>query len=287
MSFTRRDDRGYIMPITFGPNSIMYPETGKKYNEPGEIHVASITYESDREAIEALLPECYTLNDPYVTVAVCEFTNLGYMAGKAYNLINVNVPVHFKGERDDLDADYIMVMFENHGDPIMGGRDTMGYNKVYCEIPNIEHYGSKYIARANSWDFRFMKMELDMSKEAPDLKTLQANEARSQGKVNFKYLPHVMEKGEEPALNYTKPAVAYPTILPKWEQPDDYPYELRKPEIEYGDGKIEFIKPTWEEMPTDYHIGLGLSTLECKRVIAAKHVIYDDPCIYNTCYRLR
>ena len=186
---------------------------------------------------------------------------LYYLYSSTNNLINVNVPVHFKGERDDLDADYIMVMFENHGEPIMGGRDTMGYNKVYCEIPNIEHYGSKYVARANSWDFRFMKMELDMSKEPQDLATVQAIEAKSQGKVNFKYLPHVMEKGEDPALNYTKPAVAYPTILPKWEQPDDYPYELRKPEIEYGDGTIEFIKPTWEEMPTDYNIGLTVSVL--------------------------
>ena len=37
----------------------------------------------------------------------------------------------------------------------------------------------------------------------------------------------------------------------------------------------------------DYNIGLGLSTLKCKRVLSAKHVVYDDPCIYNTCYRLR
>jgi acetoacetate decarboxylase len=287
MAFVRRDDKAYFMPITFGPSQLVYPEPGKKYYEPGEIHVASITYETDREAIEALLPECYTLNDPYVTVATCEFTNLGYLAGKAYNLININVPVHFKGERDDMNGDYILVMFENHGDPIIGGRDTMGYNKIYCDIPNIEHVGSKYVSRASNWDFRFMKMELDMSQEVPDLETYKANEARSEGKMNFKYLPHVMEKGEDPTLNYTKPAVAYPTVLPKWEKPADYPYEIRTPQMEMGSGTIEFYEPTWEEMPSDYHIGVGLSTLKCKRVIGAKHVVYDDPCIYNTCYRLR
>ena len=43
MSFKPQDDKAYLMPITFGPNSIMYPNNGKKYSEPGEIHVASIT----------------------------------------------------------------------------------------------------------------------------------------------------------------------------------------------------------------------------------------------------
>lgn len=287
MAFVRRDDKVYIMPVSLGPISICNPEPGEKYYEPGEVQVASITYETDREALEKLIPECYTLNDPYVTVAVCEFKHLGYLAGKAYNLINVNVPVHFKGERDDLDADYILVMFENHGDPIMGGRDTMGYNKVYCEIPNIERNGSKYMARALNWDFKFMNLEVDLSQDVPDPETYAANEARSQGKVNYKYLPHVMEKGEDPATNYTKPAVAYPTILPKWEKPADYPYEIRTPKIQKGSGKIEFIRPTWEEMPSDYNIAAALSTLECKRVIGAKHVVYDEPAVYNTCYRLR
>lgn len=287
MAFVRDESKAYLQPVSFGPSNIIQPAPGKKYYEPGEIHVASITYETDREVLEKFIPECYTLNDPYVTVALCEFTNLGYLAGKSYNLLNVNVPVHFKGERDDLDADFIICMFENQGEPIYGGRDTMGYNKVYCELPNIEHVGSKYIARANSWDFRFMKMEIDMSQDVPDLETYKANEARSAGKVSYKYLPHVREKEDPIEINYTKPAVEYPTILPKWERPDDYPYEFRTPEMELGSGKIEFYRPEWEDMPSNYQIGVGLSELKVKRVIGAKHVVYDDPCIYNTCYRLR
>ena len=41
MSFKPQDDKAYLMPITFGLNTIIYPASGKKYNEPGEIHVAS------------------------------------------------------------------------------------------------------------------------------------------------------------------------------------------------------------------------------------------------------
>ena len=105
--------------------------------------------------------------------------------------------------------------------------------------------------------------------------------------MHYKYVPDVMEKGEDPATNFTKPAIAYPTILPKWQRPDDYPYNLRIPDIDFCDGKVEFYKPEWTDMPTYYNVGVGLNSLVCKRVIGAKHLIYDEPCEYTTCYKLR
>ena len=79
-------------------------------------------------------------------------------------------------------------MFENHADPIVGGRDTMGYSKIYCDIPRVQHDENKYIATASSWDFRFMKMELDISKPIPDMETFKSNEARSADKMHYKYV---------------------------------------------------------------------------------------------------
>ena len=119
------------------------------------------------------------------------------------------------------------------------------------------------------------------------MENFKYNEARSEGKIHYKYVPDVMEKGEDPATNFTKPAIAYPTILPKWQRPDDYPYNLRIPDIDFCDGKVEFYKPEWTDMPTYYNVGVGLNSLVCKRVIGAKHLIYDEPCEYTTCYKLR
>lgn len=295
MSLKFEKDKVYQMPVFFGPGSMQCdPGNGDRpaknmnsHFQPGEVQVVQVTYETEREVLEKMIPECYTLNDPYVSVCLCEFTNLGWLAGKTYNLININVPVHFKGDRDDLDGDLVLVMFENHADPIVGGRDTMGYSKIYCDIPRVQHDENKYIATASSWDFRFMKMELDISKPIPDMETFKSNEARSAGKMHYKYVPDVMEKGEDPATNFTKPAIAYPTILPKWQRPDDYPYNLRIPDIDFCDGKVEFYKPEWTDMHTYYNVGVGLNSLVCKRVIGAKHLIYDEPCEYTTCYKLR
>lgn len=292
MSLKFNPDKAYVMPVFFGPTWMQQqPFEGGKgmrdHFQPGEVNVASLTYETDADVLEAMIPDCYTLNDPFVNVSVCEFTNLGWLNGKTYNLINVNVPVHFKGERDDLDGDLVLAMFENHTDPIVGGRETMGYGKLHCDIPPIQHNDNKYIALASAWNFQFMKLTLDVSKPAPDLDTLIKNEMRSAGKMHYKYIPAVMEYGDDPGQNFTTPAIAYPTILPKWEKPDDYPYEIRKPDITFCDGTIEWTAPTWEDWPTFGNVGAGLASLKCKRVIGGKQLVYDEPCEYITCYRLR
>lgn len=292
MSLQLNEKKVHSMPIFFGPwfGQQQPWEGGKGFGDhyaPGVVNVVSITYETEREILESMIPSCYTLNDPFVNVSVCEFTNLGYLNGKSYNLININTPVHFKGERDDLDGDLILAMFENHADPIVGGRETMGYSKLYCDIPPIQHCEGKYTALASSWDFRFMKIVIDTNTPAKDLETLKASEARSAGKMNFKYIPKVMEKGEDPKQNFTKPEIAYPTILPKWVKPADYPYTLRVPNVEWCDGTIEWTAPTWEDWPTFGNVGVGLASLKVKRVLGAKHLVYDEPAEYNATYRLR
>ena len=297
MALKFEKDKPYLMPVFFGPSSMQSEPEGRNgalprtmargHYQPGETHVFQVTYETDRDVLESMIPDCYTLNDPYVSVTLCEFTNLGWLNGKTYNLININVPVHFKGERDDLDGDLVLAMFENHADPIVGGRETMGYGKLYCDIPRVQNCEGKCIATASSWDFRFMKMVIDTNKPAPDADTLKASEARSAGKMHYRYFPEVMEKGEDPATNYTKPLCAYPTLLPKWVKPEDYPYSIRVPQVVYCSGSVEFYEPEWEDMPTWYNVGKGLSALVCKRVIAAKTLTYHEPCEYATCYRLR
>lgn len=291
MALQFENGKVYLMPVFFGPTWCQQnPENGKTFTshyQPGVVNVVSLTYETDREVLEKMIPDCYTLNDPFVNISVCEFTNLGWLNGKTYSLINVNCPVHFKGERDDLDGDLVLAMFENHCDPIVGGRETMGYGKLYCDIPPVQHCEGKYTALASAWDFNFMKLTIDVNQEAPDLETLKANEARSAGKMHYRYFPDVMEKGEDPAINFTKPAIAYPTILPKWVKPADYPYPLRVPNVEWCTGTVEWTAPAWGDWPTNGNVGAGLAALKVKRVLGAKHLVYDEPCEYATTYRLR
>ena|GEM_PF-972117 len=303
MSLKFEKNRIYMMPVFFGPSSLSCDDKGHPMPDPyfegqgahyapGDNYCINVSYETSREMLEDMIPDCYTLNAPIITVTVTEFTNLGWMGGNTYNLINVTCPVHFKGKRDDLDGDLVMVMYENNTDPIIGGRETMGYSKIFCDIPRIAHlhnFGEdKYVATASEWNFRFMKMVVDTQKAPADADTVKKWEAASAGKVHFKYVPDVLEKEEIGKMpNFCKPAIAYPTILPKWQKPADYQYDLMKPEVTWCDGTIEFFEPTWEEFPTYYNVAKILHALPVKKVLAAKRIHYNEPCEYCTCYKLR
>ena len=282
----------YMMPVSFGPIwSQQQPWEGGKqmtdHFQPPVVNVVNLTFETDRDILENMIPECYTLRDPYVTAAFCEFTNCGWSHGRTYSLVNISCPVHFKGERDDVDGDYVMVMIENNADPIIFGREQLGYAKIFCDCPPIQHYENNYIARVSAYGFEFLKITLDLSKAPEDPEPVKANEAKSKGKMQFKYIPKTGELGEDPALNFTTPEIAYPTMNPKWVRPDDYPYEIMTPQVEWGSGTIEFRDPTWEDWPTFGNVGHGLAQLPVKRVLCARHVVYNDPAEYTAMYRLR
>src|SRR5674476_1349151 len=81
-------------------------------------------YESDQETIASLLPECYQpAEEPVVTVIFGYYNGLIFMGGGEYRMATVQVSAQFKGDRNDVEGDYILVMFENKNAPIIGSRE--------------------------------------------------------------------------------------------------------------------------------------------------------------------
>ena len=165
----------------------------------------------------------------------------------------------------------------------------MGYAKYFAEIPLIERLGGKYSCKASAWGKPFLEMTVDTTVKASDadIEEIKKVEGRAKGKFQYKYIPRVREKDEPFEDNYCEADVAYPTILPPFEPPADYPYELGASESEWGMGSIKLTPTTWEDWPHGYRIGAGVASLEVKRIIAARHFTYKDPGVYYTCYRLR
>lgn len=289
MSLVFDNNKVYFMPVFFNAEDKGSGINNTAPHPPADINVISLTYETDREVLESCIPECYELLEPYVNIKFCEFFNCSWMAGKGYTLININCPVHFKGERDDLDGDLVLCMFENHADPIIGGREPMGYAKYFAEIPLIRQFDGKYTCSASAWGKPFLEMTVDTNVQAAeaDIEEIKKVEGRAQGKFQYKYIPQVREKDEPYEDNYTRADCSYPTILPPFEKPDDYPWDLTPSESEWGMGSIKLTSTSWEDWPHGYRIGQGLARLQPKRIIAARHFHYKDPGVYYTCYRLR
>jgi acetoacetate decarboxylase len=86
----------------------------------------SVTFHSDSEQLEELLPEGFTLRDnPRVTVTASYIKEIEWLAGRGYNTLGVNIPVTFRGEDDEVSGDFLTVLWENLTDPILTGREEL------------------------------------------------------------------------------------------------------------------------------------------------------------------
>ena len=61
-------------------------------------------------------------------------TEIEWLAGRGYNTLGVTFPVVFQGKRDRAIGPFLLVLWENLADPILTGREQLGYSKIYCEL---------------------------------------------------------------------------------------------------------------------------------------------------------
>lgn len=289
MGFQFEKNKVYEMPVFFGPmpgNKNLDANGKYVLMKPADVESLTVLFETEPESLEALLPDGFTLNAPVLSVAECEFANIGYFAGNTYTLLNLSVPVHYRGAEEELDGDLILVMFENHADPIVGGRDLLGYSKIYADMPRFVKNGRTIRGRASSWGFKFMDLTLELNEPAEDADRMKELEAFSQGKFNYKYIQATPCK--HAGYGSGGADVCYPAFNPKaWTKPEDYPFAIREPEVKYCSGRIQFHEPGPDEMPNYRHIAKYLANLTIRRYLGAKHSLYNDPCDYSHVYRLK
>lgn len=289
MGFQFEKNKVYEMPVFFGPmpgNKNLDENGNYVLMKPADVEALTVLFETEAAPLEALLPDRFSLNAPVLSVTECEFANIGYFAGNTYTLLNLSVPVRYSGAEERLDGDLILAMFENHADPIVGGRDLLGYSKIYAELPRYVKNGRTIRGSASSWGFKFMDLTLELDCPAEDESRMNELAAMSQGKFNYKYIQATPYK--EAGYGTGGADICYPTFNPKaWTKPADYPFTLREPERRFCAGRIEFHEPGPDDMPNYRHIAQYLANLKIKRYLGAQHSVYNDPCDYSHVYRLK
>lgn len=287
MPFSFEPNKIYEMPVFFGPS--VEPKNPRKdgstWAKPADVEAATVMFETDADKLASLLPEGFTLAEPVLSVAACEFGHLGNFAGNTYYLINISCPVSYDGERDHVQGDLVLAMYENHAEPIMGGRELLGYSKIYADITRFAKTDDAIRLRASDWGFTFLKLDLDLNGTPEDPAYMDRIASRSQGKLNYKYIQSCPEKGQKPWEAGVD--ASYPVINPKADLPVGYPYQLMKPQVTRCTGMVEFVCPTETDMPFYWHIAKFFSELPVKRVLGAQFSVYQDPTDYTNLYRLR
>lgn len=93
-----------------------------------------ITYRTDREALEAVVPEPLEIDEPLVKY---EFIRMPDSTGFGdYTESGQAIPVRYKGEK----GSYVHAMYLDDGSPISGGRELWGFPKKLAS-PKISHDG--------------------------------------------------------------------------------------------------------------------------------------------------
>lgn len=193
----------YRMPLIMGPQwegetpNFLYKRT----------EVVAFQYLTDSEAISALLPSCYRLGkEPQVTVLFSYNNGLDFMAGGGYVLAAIQVSAQFDGDKDHIEGDYILVMFENQAWPMICGREDLGIPKLYADISPIKVFPDGSMrCEASYWGHLLFVLELSPPKKQNKIVKLAANKIiNSRPWLGYKYIPSLdgPPDAEYPTISY-------------------------------------------------------------------------------------
>jgi len=266
MSYVFRPDHHYRMPTHFGPS--LGPRQGidgRRYScaDTSDSTMFQATFAADKEQLENLLPPRFALREPCEITFIFDFiTNVEWLAGRGYNTFGVSIPATYNGTIDTVHGDLKLVLWENKADPIITGREDLGFSKIFCDIPEPQILGNDVTCRA-SWDsFEFASLKLSGLVEinAEDSSTESANDVHSEGTLHYKYIPKTGCPGESD--------IEYAALTPgEWPNVRmDLVKQAEKASLVFNPG-------TWEQLPTLVHIVNTLSELtlgECTVAMMTK-----------------
>ncbi|MYD92645.1 MAG: hypothetical protein F4Y02_02910 [Chloroflexi bacterium] len=258
MPYALKPKTMYLMPTHFGPMS------GPRQGPGGELGAFSVdqrktrayavSFLTEHEQLEALLPPGFeAVGEPVVTVTQTYMTEIDWLAGRGYNTLGVTFQARYNGTRDRATGPLLLVLWENLTDPILTGREQLGFSKIYCELPEPVIHGGETHCTASWLGFRFMDMrltnmaEVDVPAGAPAAQDSDDGELR--GTLHYKYVPRTGDWGEADA----EYAVLSPLNPP-----------VNEPQRWQGDGSVTFHRARWEDLPTQYMIVNALHELEVK-----------------------
>ncbi len=256
MSYEFGETKSYFMPTHYGTadkNGQMDPVKARY----AYYHDASITFETDYDAVAALLPPGFEPMD-VATISVAHSMARGcdFMAGRGYNLVRVNAAARFNGKRDKAEGNFSLVMWENEFIPIMMGREVLGVGKLLAEIPDLWHRGDSFGFFAAENGVRLVEAEFSNMKEIavpPAAPTPVAQPNYYAGWMSWKYIPNVNYKGS--ALSHAIALPSAPIVKKRWKAEG---------------GTIKFSEVSFTDAPLSGQIATVLGKLPIKKYLGVE-----------------
>ncbi len=256
--YEMKPDQPYTMPTaSFFRDARPWEQGGMRY---GRNTALAISFLTDADKAAKLLPPQFQLGEePLISVAAVQCEDVDWLAGRAYNLIGVDVAAVFDGEVDkDVRGGFCVIMWENMTEPILGGRDHSGVPKVYADIPNLMRHEDTCAAWASHSGYPILEMSAEaLSPLSAEQRTGIEDAKRDAVWMNLKHFPSVQNDGADLSLVCTYPASGTCTAACE------------------GKGAIRFFESTWKKNPTQFQVINLLADLPVLEVRSAAVVVWE------------
>lgn len=268
------------MPKSFGP---MPGPRQDHYGRPRDgsnarFTTASIKFKSSRTVLENLFPTDklkFVAADTivYATFAVTQLDNLEWLGGRGYAHFGLYIHgVQYTKENGDTAiGTYLPVLFENLADPILSGREELGFPKLYCEL-DVQYDGQDLVLHAGWMSSKFGSISLSGLKEAPatngDSPPLLPAPAKEEGLFFHKYVPATASLGSK---ERGQGDVEYTAFLSSAEDAKTVERKVERT-LKATNAEIKFDALDWKALPTLHHVIDRLQEVPVFEVVEAKVV---------------
>lgn len=248
------------MPTVFGPTPGPRegPDGAAFDGSATRRDCAALQFLTDEWRLRQLLPPGFLLEgEPVVSVEFTRLRQLEWLAGRGYNMLGIKLPARFEGRHDRARGHFLAVLWENRAEPIISGREELGFAKLYAELAGPRVLGTQHQYTA-SWDghcFFHMQLELGQAEVVePTTPAEQPTDGALSGTLHYRYMPKVSAPGQADVTQAVLTPARHPTG----------PIALQR-----GTGSLSFTRSRWEQLPTMAHIVNALADLPLIEVRAA------------------
>jgi len=245
----------YRMPIHFGPQPgpRRFPAgVQPDYTRYPKRHVARVNYLARADQLAQYLPPGFSLwGEPVMTIEVCYQSEVPWLAGRDYALFGISIPAKCTGKKEVVHGEFRLAVWESHADVVVCGREDIGSNKLFAEIPAPRILDEHYYYHAHSMGCRFFEMDVHGLREADPAgarHVIGDGQTPSAGMLWYKYIPRTGAPGVADA--------EYPVLWPRTDS------HVTIDRYFTGNGSMHFKHATWEELPFMYHVVNAIADLE-------------------------
>lgn len=213
--------------------------------------VAYALFEADGAALAQMLPAGFALwGQPRLAVEFAALREIDWLGGRGYNMLMLRIPVVFTHRGTELQGWFQPVCWEDMAEPILSGREELGWSKVYGELPVLAQSAEQLVV-AGEWDgFRFCELRLSGSAPA------QAAPLGTAPCFHHKLIPATQAWGDCDA--------SYITMTPAGGS------SMRLLSHQAAtSAELVFHRPRWQDMPTQHQIVEPFAALALGRLLQA------------------